>query len=351
MMNARNLRVGLIGCGFFAGNHAHGWEMVRGAELAALCDVEIGKAEAMAARVKAVPVFDDIERMVREASVDVLDIATSPQTHAAIVGRAAALKLPAIVQKPLAPTLEAAEGAVRAMEQAGVPLMVHENFRFQAPIAELITLVRDGAIGAVTYARVLFRTGHDIYAGQPYLAEAERFVLMDLGVHVIDVARAIAGDVAAVSCELQSIRPGLAGEDSAAMLLRHGSGAVSVVECSYASPLPADPFPDVLVTVEGRDGAVVLSAGGDIALRSGGNERRWNASPVPAAWMHAPWQTVQDSVVRTQQHFVDALRDGREPATSGWDNLATLAAVEAAYEASASRAAVRPRPIIRTDAR
>ena len=86
-------------------------------------------------------------------------------------------------------------------------------------------------------------------------------------------------------------------------------------------------------------------------MRSGGEERRWNASPEPAAWMHAPWQTVQDSVVRTQQHFVDALGEGREPATSGWDNLATLAAVEAAYEAAATGASVRPRQIVRPGTR
>lgn len=341
------LRVGLIGCGFFGVNHAHGWGMVEGAELAALCDRDLDRAAAMAERVAPVPVFDDLARMVEEASIDVLDIATSPETHAALVAQAAALGRPAIVQKPLAPTFAAAETAVRAMDGAGLPFMVHENFRFQAPLAALIDAVRAGAVGPVTYARVAFRTGHDIYAGQPYLARAERFILMDVGVHVIDVARAVAGDVASITCELQSIREGIAGEDSAAMLLRHDSGAVSVVECSYASPLPDDPFPDVLVTVEGRDGAIVLEAGGTITLRSGSDERRWNANPPVAPWMQTPWQVVQDSVVRTQQHFIDALRAGQEPDTSGWDNLCTLAAVEAAYEAASRKAAVEPLPIAR----
>jgi len=342
------LRVGLIGCGFFGENHAHAWQMVEGAVLAALCDRDLARATALADRAApSVPMFDDIARMVDSAGIDILDIATSPETHAPLVLEAARLGRAAIVQKPLAPTYGEAAGAVAAMDRAGLPFMVHENFRFQAPLAELIETVRQGVIGEVTYARVAFRTGHDIYAGQPYLARATRFVLMDLGVHVLDVARAVAGEVERIACEVQSVRKGIAGEDSAAMLVRHAQGAVSVVECSYASPLPADPFPDVLVTVEGREGAILLETGGTLALREGGTERRWNASPSPAPWMHAPWQTVQDSVVRTQHHFVDALRTGREPDTSGWDNLHTLAAVEAAYEAAASGAPVRPRPVER----
>ena len=46
-----------------------------------------------------------------------------------------------------------------------------------------------------TGRRISFRTGYDIYAGQPYLPKQERFVLIDLGVHVLDVARVLLGEV------------------------------------------------------------------------------------------------------------------------------------------------------------
>ena len=96
---------------------------------------------------------------------------------------------------------------------------------------------------------------------------------------------------------------------------------------------------------EGTAGAIVLSAGGALAIKSGGAAKHWNAKPAAAPWMSAPWETVQDSVVRTSQHFVDALRAGREPDTSGFDNLRTLAAVEAAYQAAEQGAAVTPQAV------
>ena len=53
---------------------------------------------------------------------------------ARFVRLAADRRLPVICQKPLAPTLEEAERMVAACREAGVPLLVHENWRWQAPI-------------------------------------------------------------------------------------------------------------------------------------------------------------------------------------------------------------------------
>ncbi len=125
-----------------------------------------------------------------------------------------------------------------------------------------IPRARDGlAAGAFSigkpssWARISFRTGYDIYAGQPYLAEQQRFVLIDVGVHVLDVARALLGEVTHSTAELQRRNPNAAGEDTATMLLRHESGAVSVVECTYGSRRVPDSFPETLLEVEGERGA------------------------------------------------------------------------------------------------
>jgi predicted dehydrogenase len=53
---------------------------------------------------------------------------------------------------------------------------------------------------------------------------------------------------------------------------------------------------------------------------------------------------IQESVVRIQQHWSDCLREGREPETSGADNLRTLELVEAAYASAAAGEAVGMKP-------
>ena len=98
---------------------------------------------------------------------------------------------------------------------------------------------------------------------QPYLAEEERFILLDLGIHVLDVARVFLGEADRLYCQAQSIRPGIRGEDMATMMLHHRSGATSVVDCSYASRLDPDPFPETLLHLEGTRGSLVLARGLD----------------------------------------------------------------------------------------
>ena len=72
-----------------------------------------------------------------------------------------------------------------------------------------------------------------------------------------------------------------------------------------------------------------------------GSETR-NVAPGCPRWAERPWHLAQESVVRIQQHWVDCLGAGTEPATSGHDNLRTLALVEAAYASAASGEAVVP---------
>jgi predicted dehydrogenase len=60
-------------------------------------------------------------------------------------------------------------------------------------------------------------------------------------------------------------------------------------------------------------------------------------------WTTAPWHVSQESVLNAQRHWVECLKTGHEPETSGRDNLKTCALVEAAYESAATYQAVRPK--------
>lgn len=76
-----------------------------------------------------------------------------------------------------------------------------------------------------------------------------------------------------------------------------------------------------------------------------GTERRI-VEPALLPWAEKPWHGVQESVLRTQEHWVDCLRAGREPDTSGADNLRTYALCEAAYASAASGHTVDPRVFV-----
>jgi D-apiose dehydrogenase len=334
------MRGALIGCGFFAQNHLNAWREMRadGVELIAVCDVGGAKARAAAEAFDVPSFYEDAARMLAEQNPDFVDIATQMASHERLVSLAAAHGVAIIVQKPLAPDWPSCVRIVESAGRAAVRLAVHENFRYQAPMLEIAELIRSGAIGRPNWARIAFRTGFDIYKTQPYFHDEERLAILDVGIHVLDLARVFMGEVAYVSCEIQRRNASNRGEDTATILLRHENDAVSLIECTYEALVTDDPFPQTLMTVEGDSGSIVLDRDYRMTLSQGSRgalrTTRSIVGPPARAWTVEPWRVVQESVLSTQRAIIGAWRDGREAATNGQDNLKTFAIVEAAYAAA-----------------
>jgi len=333
--NERPLRGALIGCGFFAGNHLAAWADIDGAEIVALCDTDVAKARAAGERFGIEAVHDDIESLLAERSLDFVDIATTAPSHRALVERAVSEVGTVICQKPFAENHADAAAMVAAAERAGATLLVHENFRWQKPFVELAALIEDGAVGTPHFARFSFRHGYDNYVNQPYLAEIERFTIMDVGLHLFDLARRFLGEVDTLSCLTQRLNPRVRGEDAFTALLGHADGATSVCDCSFFSTIRPEPFPRTLAWIEGPDGSLALETDGSLIRHDAeGRHARDSDPPVPD-WGEAPWHVVQDSVRRFQEHVVAVMRGQATAAPSGADNLRTLTLALAAYDAAA----------------
>jgi D-apiose dehydrogenase len=193
-----------------------------------------------------------------------------------------------------------------------------------------------GTIGDVFWGRVSFRSAYDVFSGQPYLAVGKRFIVEDLGIHALDVARFLMGNVLNVSARIKRIKPDIKGEDVATMLLDHGNGIASVVDCSYATQLEEELFPQTLLEIDGSAGSLRLGANYQLTITAKGKTEKHDVSPLLLPWASRPWHNIQESVVLIQQHWVDCLQAKSEPHTSGRDNLQTFALVEAVYQSAGS---------------
>ena len=334
----------LIGCGFFAQNHLNAWRSLRaeGVEINAVCDIDPEKAKAAAETFGVPRYYMDPVALFEAENLDFVDIATRTETHLDIVSLAAKHGVRMIVQKPLAPDWATCLEMVRLAKQAGVPLAVHENFCYQAPMQAVKRVLDSGVIGAPSWGRLSFRFGFDVYKTQPYFHQEKRLVILDSGIHVLDLARFFLGEVRHLSCETQRRNPKNIGEDTATMLLRHASGTVCVVESTYESRQIPDPILQTLVTIEGETGSIKLHEDFRMVVtKGGGAEESFVGSPL-LTWTSQPWHTLQESVLTTQRSIIRAWKAGGDAETSGIDNLKTFALVEAAYKASEERRAVEP---------
>jgi len=143
-------------------------------------------------------------------------------------------------------------------------------------------------------------------------------------------------------CQTARINLDIQGEDVATIMLQSEQGATCIVDMCYASRPIEELFPQTLIHLEGDRGALKVGPHFQLDSACDGRVQHWDARPVVRSWYQSPREVIQDSVLPTQQHWIDCLREGRAPDTSGHDNLKTLALVFSAYRSAQLQRPVSP---------
>lgn len=331
------LQGAVIGCGFFAENHLHAWRDIDNAQIVAICDTDPVRLAVVGEQFNIERRYHTAEELFSDDGFDFVDIATTVPSHQQLVQLAASNRTPMICQKPFAADLATAQSMVAAAAAAAVPLMVHENFRWQSAIRAVRSMIDNQRIGEPFWGRFSFRSAYDVFSGQPYLAEGKRFIIEDLGIHILDIARYMMGEVTQLTARTDRVNPNIVGEDVATILMDHVSGRTSVVDCSYATHLSKEPFPETLIEIDGSKGSLRLRQGYQLDIVSADQKQTIDVSPPLLPWASKPWHNIQESVLAIQQHWIESLVNRTQPDTSGEDNLQTLALVEAAYRSAETR--------------
>jgi predicted dehydrogenase len=257
-----------------------------------------------------------------------VDIVTRVETHLPLVRLAVERKIPIICQKPIATDWLTALEMVDTAESAGVPLMIHENWRWQAWYRAAHEMIVRGDIGRpIGYG---FRTrtrdgvGDAPYAKQPYFRQLRRLLIDETLVHHIDTARFLFGEIDSVCAQASRRNPNVVAEDQAILVLTHQQAVHGWIDGHrFLDPDPDGPaMGDAFF--DGEGGTISILATGDVYL---------NRAP---AWKNDVTAGYRgDSVRATQAHFIRCLATGVPFESGGRPYLRTFAAVEAAYRSVA----------------
>jgi predicted dehydrogenase len=333
-MSARRFRGALIGCGFFSPNHLNAWLAIPEVQIVALCDTDLVRAQSLGRQFSIDTHYSDAAAMLEREALDFVDIVTTPPSHRALVTLAAPYVHLIICQKPFAESLQDADAMVEACEKVGATLVIHENFRWQHPFRRLADLLTRGLIGRPTSLKLLFHHHYDIYERQPYLAVVERLALMDVGLHLFDLARFLLGEVTSLHCRTSRLNPRVKGEDSFIATVRFETGAIGLIDCSFFSQRTPDLFPQTLALIEGTEGALELKADYRLTVYRAGSTEEADVEPPLLPWAEKPWHVIQDSVLQFQRHVVEVLGGRSQPQPSGSHNRDTLALALIAYRSA-----------------
>jgi D-apiose dehydrogenase len=337
-----DLRFALFGTGFWARYQLAGWIEAGGVECVALYNRTRLRAEALAEEFGISAVYDDAERLLKNERLDFIDICTNVETHAPFTRMGTEHGLAVVCQKPMATTLQEAEDMVNTCRQAGVELLINENFRWQHPIRQFKRIMDAGRIGTPFRARIHFCSSFPVFDNQPFLKELEQFMLTDVGSHILDVARFLFGEARSLYATTYRVHPDIKGEDVATVIMMMGEQEMTVVcEMSYASRTEIERFPETYVYVEADRG--FLELGPDFMIREtteqGTLSKRY--PPPRFDWADPAYDVVHSSIVPCQADLVRHLQGKARAETTGEDNLKTVRLVFGSYESAQTGQPIR----------
>jgi len=330
------LKFAIFGTGFWARFQLAGWREIGGTECVAVYNRTVAKAEAFAREFGIPAVYGDPEVLLTNENLDFVDIITDVGTHSQFVHLAAAHGLPVVCQKPMAPDLETARTMVQVCANAGVPLLINENWRWQYPIRQFKRALVENDLGWPFRAHIRYINSFPVFDNQPFLKDLEEFIIADIGSHILDTARYLFGDAQMLYCQTQRVTPGIQGEDVATVMLQMESGMTVVASMSYASPVEHDRFPETYIHVECERGAVELGPDFWVRVTTDAGTLAQRHQPPHYPWADPAYDVVHASIVSCQEDLLHALRTGTPAETSGADNFKTMQLVFGAYRSARS---------------
>ena len=229
------MRVGLVGAGYIAGSHAAAYAAEPRADLAYVTDPVSDKAAALAERYGARPVAD-LETLL-DSDVEALSVCTPSPRHAEVVVAALEAGKHVLCEKPVARTLSDARRIVEAGRRAAGVLMIGHVSRFEPDHRAARDAVLDGRIGEPRMMAQSIVGELPGWSEQGWLMDPAQSggPLVDLAVHSFDYLTWVCGARPERVHAVGSTRPdGLV--DYALVTVRFDSGALAVVEASWAHP-------------------------------------------------------------------------------------------------------------------
>lgn len=339
---ARRLKLATVGTGYFAQFHYEAWSRIENVDLVGLCTLDGTMGRNIAGRFDVDTVHGDVADMLNAVKPDLLDIVTPPPTHRRFIETAVSRGVAVVCQKPFTENLAEAEEMTALAEAANVPLIVHENFRFQPWHRQARKILDEGTLGEVYQISFRMRPGDgqgpDAYLErQPYFQTMERFLVHETAIHFVDVFRYLMGEVESVYADLTRFNPAIKGEDSGYIVFQFRSGAKGLFDGNRLVDHVAENRRLTMgeMLIEGAEAVLRVDGDGGMFLRKHGYDAEM---PVAYDWENRGF--AGDSVYMLLRHVVQHVLAGAPAMNTARAYLTNLKIENAIYRSSEAGAKV-----------
>lgn len=230
------MRIGVVGAGKVGKLRIESVKLDAGVELAAVLDVNKAAADAAVAGTTA-RAFSGLDDFLA-ADLDIVIVSTPPHLHEAACVAAFAKGCHVLCEKPLSNTVEAGQRIVDAAKAADRILAVGFNLRYYPFVKFVRDAVDKGLVGEIDHIRIFggHNGMHNFSAEWQYkMPESGGGAMMDIGIHMTDVARYFLGDVTSVYGVMsEKIWQVKGSEDNAMAIFKNPAGIAATYHVTWA---------------------------------------------------------------------------------------------------------------------
>ena len=325
----------IIGCGRISKRHSDllGSGQIRGAVLAAVCDVDEAKAKTLAEKFD-VPYYTDMDLMMQNEDIDVCSILTPSGMHAEHTVRLAKYGKDIVVEKPMALTLDDADAMVRACDINNCKLFVIKQNRFNVPVIKMREALGAGKFGQLVLGTVRVRWArHQAYYDQdPWRGTwaMDGGVLTNQASHHLDLLQWCMGEVESVFAKSITALADIEAEDTAVVTLKFKNGALGIIEATTATR-PSNL--EGSISVMGSKGSVVIGGFAVNEMTTWKFEGELDAeTSVLENYSVNPPNVYGFGHQAYYEHVIDCIENGSHNLVDGLEGRKSLELINAIYE-------------------
>ncbi|MEM1540671.1 MAG: Gfo/Idh/MocA family oxidoreductase [Candidatus Bathyarchaeia archaeon] len=319
------IKLGLIGLGYIGKIHLQNCLKLESAELVAVSDVSknaLNKAKKLGVK----KLYTGYEKLLNDKDVEAVIIALPTHLHHPCAIKAAENQKHILLEKPLARNPKEGKEILSATNKNNVKLMVGYPFRYAEPFQKLKNKIETGELGDIQIAHAvnissgpfMHRTEEDIPKPVPEWWMNKELTgggaLIDLGSHMINLARWYFGEITSIKAHL-GYRFNLDFEDHAICIANHTLGTKTIINVGWFS----------------QQAALSIELYGTAAHTSAHHKPPSKAiTAIQLILKRTPkyFKPHQTEL----EHFINCIKQDKQPLTTGEDALKDLIAIEQAYK-------------------
>jgi predicted dehydrogenase len=323
------LNIAVVGCGYWGPNLIRNFNSLSGCTVKTACDADKNRLDHMLSLYPAIHTTVDFDEVINDKKIDAVVIATPVRFHFEMALKSLEAGKHTFIEKPMASSAAECGELITIAEKNDLTIIVGHTFIYSPPVRKIKEIIGHGSLGDIQYI-----SARRLNLG---LFQTDINVTWDLAPHDISIILYVLGKPPiSVNCQGKAhVNPDI--EDVTSMTLNFSNGGFATIQSSWL-----DPNKIREMTFVGSKRMLVyndLEPSESIKIY----DKRVETPPYYDTFaefhysyhygdMYSPYLKQYEPLKRECQHFLDCIKTGDKPESSGYDGLQVVQILEAASE-------------------